>query len=86
MRLRKRKKREEETKIRKKNTKHGPNAHSKCSKLITSYGETINLMKSAVDSSIHSCPGTLKTRNQALEFLQNIYVTGKKLKLVEVKV
>lgn len=47
--------------------------------------ETINLIN-LLDSTIHSCPGTLKTRNQALEFLQNIYVTGKKLKLVEVKV
>ena len=53
---------------------------------MTGSRETINLIKYAFDSSIHSCPGTLKNRNKALEFLQNIYVTGKKLKLVEVKV
>jgi carboxyl-terminal processing protease len=79
------KKKEEEEKKKKKETKSWNQRAQEALEADNQLRETINLIN-LLHSGQHNCPGTIKTRADALKFMQNIFVTGKQLKFVEVKI
>jgi len=79
------KKKEEEAKKNKKEHKTWTERAQTMLESDNQLRETINLCN-LLDLGQHSCPGKIKTRNEALKFMKSVFVTGKTLKFVEVKI
>jgi len=79
------KKKEEEEKNKKKERKTWSERAQHMLETDNQLREAINLIN-LLDMAHHTCIAQVKTRQDALNFMQNIVVTGKQLKLVEIKV